>query len=101
MILQTTLPSIFVQSIDAHIVYELFKIVESINYKLQNNNLPEISITINHDCFGINTLYALILIPLVQEAYNSINELELQDMPELLNKNKKVIQCQNPNFIKH
>lgn len=92
-----TFPSIFVQGIDAHIVQTLIEKVSELNKELVKEGLPEIRLSVNHDNYGINVQYAHILIPLVREAYNSINKLSYKGMELPAGKN---IKCINPNFIK-
>lgn len=95
-----TFPSIFVQGLDVHIFHEILNIVRVINEDLNEKGLPLICITGNHDCFSINARYAYLLITIVQQAYNSINNLEFSQIPGLKSKDS-FIECCNPICIKH
>jgi hypothetical protein len=99
--MRTTLNSILVHGLDAHIVCEILNIISKINKKLEAKSLPLIGIVTNHDCYTLNGIYSPILIPLVQQAYNTINDLSFPHIPELLSKKKEPIICTNPNIIKH
>jgi hypothetical protein len=100
--MQRKFSSIFIHGFDAHIVYYLLDLILQLNNKFKQHGIPLIYVSTTHDCFKINTLYADLLIPLLQEAYNSINKQEKRlKIPGLLSKNKKSIYVTNPNFIRH
>ena len=96
-----TFPSIFVQGIDAHIIHVLLHNVAIINEELRATNLPEILLSCNHDCFGINMFYAPILVPLVMSSYNTINTYKFSELLGINTLQEERIQCDNPNCIKY
>lgn len=96
----TTFPSIFVQGLDAHIVHECLNTLHNINVKLREHGIPEILLKVNHDCFGFNMQYAQYQTLIIQQAYNSINDLTLP-VPGLLSSNSHPIMCTSPHVIKH
>lgn len=53
--IETTVPSILVQGLDAHIVHMLFHLMKEVNSELHAAGLPEIHVYANHDNFAINT----------------------------------------------
>jgi DNA-dependent RNA polymerase len=97
---QITFPSIFIHSLDAHICYFILEKTKEINKELKLQNLPLIYISFNHDCFFINYLYAPFLVPLVLEAYNSINDIKFNFPFPNQNNNHKIKIC-NPNLIRY
>lgn len=73
-----------------------------LNDPLRKHNLPLVYVSSVHDCFKINTMYADLLIPLLQNSYNSLNKLEKKlNIPGLLAKDKKRIYGTNHEFIRH
>jgi hypothetical protein len=94
-------PSIFIQGIDAQIVYSFIEHAQTFH----ENSLP-ISIWSNHDCFHIAAEYAMLLDIILQSIYTNlssdatfIKNLYLNKQ-EFLRDNPPII-CTNPYFIKH
>lgn len=98
--INTTLPSIFIQGLDAHIVHMLYYILKKINQKLRAAGLCEIQIYTNHDNFAINAQYAHFLIPIMQQIYDTIDDLALE-IPGLNKEILKPVKCRNPNVLQH
>lgn len=79
----------------AKIVHTLIANVTALNKELVKEGLSKILLTVNHDNFGINVQYAHLLIPLVREAYNSLNKLSYNGLEFPVGRG---IKCINPNF---
>lgn len=71
-VLNSMVPAIFIQSIESNFVYEFYYINDIIDTLLYSEFLPKFFITTNNDCLGMNYLYSLLLVPLVQAFYNNI-----------------------------
>lgn len=93
-------PSIFVQGVEAHIVHEFYNRVLHMNECLREANLPLMVISTNHDSLAINATYGPLLVPLMQECYNTISKLKFPVLDECLKRKYKNIKCTNPNFIR-
>jgi hypothetical protein len=99
--LQRTFPSVFVQGIDSHIVYDLIAHVTTINELLREAGLPTIELAINPDDFGMTMRYAPFLVPFIQQIYRGLNKLKFPADLALLPTIEPPILCSNPNVVKH
>lgn len=94
------MPSIFIQAIEANFVHELYYINNKINTLLYGKSLPMLFLSTNHDCLGVNYLYSPLLVPIVQQSYNTISELKFPFLDAYLKRKYTNIRCTNPNFIR-
>jgi hypothetical protein len=83
---------LFIQSLDAHIVYTFMNHLKDI----EEASSIKLSFSTNHDAFGMSLQNIFLLSFLVQMSYNSLNDLILPFIEK-----KGNIQCQNPNCIKY
>lgn len=106
----STLGSILIHSIESTIVGTYVTLAAKINTLCKQENIPLMIAFANHDCFGINTLFAFFLTPIMQYAYNKTLEDKriLDNFKNMTNsallqqiKSKTKISCTNIHFIKH
>lgn len=100
--MQCTFSSIFIHSMDAHIVHLGYNITQELNQLLRQNNLPLFHFYANHDCFGVNLLYSIYLQPMIAHFYNLTSQHNFGKLINIKN-NSSVppILVENPHFIKH
>jgi hypothetical protein len=106
----TSFSSIFVHSIDAHIVFLFESMISEIKHELANKGIKlSISTFTNHDNFGIILAFAIYLKIILKDNYNSISNFEYlkqlgnpitnEILVQVLTKVNLI--CENDNFIKH
>lgn len=99
--METTFASIFIHSIDAHIVHRFYHLLYLLNIEFEAAGLPRISGFTNHDCYGLNMTYNIYLDSILSFIYNEISASGFNNCIDFKIINEKPFLVTNPSFIRY